>query len=74
MAPYLQGTSTVDASRAPKLEITYKPIEHLRLAADNPRKHPKKQIKQIAASISLVGLTTSSATVSQSGKAQRRVT
>ena len=42
-------------TRAPRIEITYRPIDQLKPDPRNPRRHERKQIRQIADSIVAFG-------------------
>ena len=51
------GCRSERASRAPRLEIVYRPIAELKLDPRNPRHHSRKQIRQLARSIETFGFT-----------------
>jgi hypothetical protein len=52
----LRASRREAASRAPRMSIVYRAIDQLKPDPANPRRHSKKQIRQIANSIEAFGL------------------
>lgn len=50
--------STKPSTRPEKLVVTYEPVGALRPQKRNPRKHDRKQVRQIADSMATLGVNT----------------
>jgi DNA modification methylase len=52
---YSKRLGVVDAQLERKNQIVYRPISELKPDSENPRRHPKEQVRKVAASISKFG-------------------